>query len=428
MAKRAFILLFSCASLFSIHVGAEDDITFETGLTAFQKGNYLESFYIWKTLAGEDDPLSSYNLGVLYANGLGTEQDAVRALVLYRQSAEAGYAPAQFNLGMAYLRGEGVNVDYKAAARWWLKAAEQKNIQATFNLATLYMKGLGVEKDETIARGLYKLSADLGDVRSARMLAELDKQDRAGAGEPAATMTGDEIESWIEKQPTENYTVQVFAMRDEALALDNIVKRGLVHEIALFRVRSDGEDWYKALYRSFEQREDAIQARDEMKRIFPEQSPWLRTFGDVRRETKGEPGQGAAGEKHTLPKRQISTEQINGELRRGQSAFIDQQYGDAFDSWWPLAQIDVAEAQYGLGFMYESGWGVEQDFAKAFHWYERAANLGHAKSQYNLGMLYLTGLGVGLDLNKGHHWISAAADQNDARALSYFETMQLRKK
>lgn len=110
-------------------------------------------------------------------------------------------------------------------------------------------------------------------------------------------------------------------------------------------------------------------------------------------------------------------------LRAGQRAFNAQNYAEAFEAWEPLAEQGVVDAQYGIAFMYESGWGVEKDFSKAFRWYQLAAQQGHVKSQFNLGMLYRDGKGVAQNDALGLYWIQTAADRGDERALSYLQNL-----
>jgi len=43
-------------------------------------------------------------------------------------------------------------------------------------------------------------------------------------------------------------------------------------------------------------------------------------------------------------------------------------YATALKSFRPLAEQGVAEAQFGLGFMYGEGLGVSQDYAEAMKW------------------------------------------------------------
>ena len=415
-----------CGFLFflSASTTAEEAVSFKDGLTAYQQRNYLEAYYIWKSLASEGDSASAYNLGVLYAQGLGVGRDPGKAAGLYLQSAETGYALAQFNLGMAYLTGEGVSQDYRQAALWWVKAAEQEHVQATFNLATLYQKGLGIKKNEAIARRLYQRAADLGDQRAIQWLSGANVQKKKEVIAPKAEVSSQETqirrEAWIQQQPKNNYTVQVFAFNSEPQAVNHIRDNKLVADTALFQVDENETVWFKVVYRSFDTRHAAVQARDELSAMFPEQEPWLRRFSDVHGEINGV-SNGGKSKEAASSENSDAVADVNDQLRRAQSAFNKQSYDEAFALWEPLAEIDVVEAQYALGFIYESGWGVEQDYAKAFDWYGKAAESGHVKSQYNLGMLYVNGLGVDQDLNKGRFWIQTAANNSDARAVDYLE-------
>lgn len=226
--------------------------------------------------------------------------------------------------------------------------------------------------------------------------------------------SGIKREPWILQQSHQLYTIQLSAFNNETSAIDFITDNSLQRDVALFRANSGGKVWYKAIYRTFTKRKDAVQAKQELSRRIPEQAPWLRRFSDIQQEINGTV--------HTAVVGSTGDQLVAQELRRGQSAFNQQDYARALQVWLPLAEQGVVEAQYGLGFMYESGWGVRRDYAKAFEWYEHAANLGHAKSQYNLGLLYLNGFGVEKDASKGHYWVQSAAGQKDIRALDFLES------
>ena len=77
------------------------------------------------------------NLGLLYQEGYGVEQDWQQAAELFRQAAEQGDDAAQFNLGLSYAQGEGVPQDYDEAAKWWKRAAKQDNKDAQAALEEL---------------------------------------------------------------------------------------------------------------------------------------------------------------------------------------------------------------------------------------------------------------------------------------------------
>jgi TPR repeat protein len=76
-----------------------------------------------------------------------------------------------------------------------------------------------------------------------------------------------------------------------------------------------------------------------------------------------------------------------------------------------------ADAQYYLGYCYETGRGVDQSFSTANDWYEKAANQGNVDAQYKLGHSYRTGRGVPIDLAVALGWYKKAANNGDRDAL-----------
>ena len=52
------------------------------------------------------------NLGCMYENGQGVDQDDAMALELYTKAADQGHASAQCNLGCMYRNGVAVVVVY----------------------------------------------------------------------------------------------------------------------------------------------------------------------------------------------------------------------------------------------------------------------------------------------------------------------------
>ena len=81
------------------------------------------------------------------------------------------------------------------------------------------------------------------------------------------------------------------------------------------------------------------------------------------------------------------------------------------------AQKDAC-AQHAIGWMYDSGEGVDEDMTQAFAWYEKAAQQGLSKSQFNLGVLYRDGVGVEQDMGAAKTWFGKAAAQGDEEAAA----------
>ena len=103
------------------------------------------------------------NLGLMYAQGLGVEQDYAQALQCYQQAADQGAAQAQSNLAVMYSHAQGVAQDFQAARKWYQAAAEQGLPSAQSSLATLYANGQGGEADYAQALHWYQAAAAQGD-------------------------------------------------------------------------------------------------------------------------------------------------------------------------------------------------------------------------------------------------------------------------
>ena len=97
------------ATLLSSYALADE---FQRGLVAFNDGNYEQAMEAWLPLAESGDLNAMYNVGLLYDEGLGVEQDKERALAWYLVPAQEGDVSAQFNVAMIYDFGDGDPADW----------------------------------------------------------------------------------------------------------------------------------------------------------------------------------------------------------------------------------------------------------------------------------------------------------------------------
>jgi hypothetical protein len=144
-------------------------------------------------------------------------------------------------------------------------------------------------------------------------------------------------------------------------------------------------------------------------------------------------------------------------LEEAVSAYMNEQYADAFPALKQLAADGDPTAQFLLALMYRNGEGVAadeheytrwlrtfeesarrgdpgaqwslsckyrwgdhfpQDIARANEWLERAAEGGNADAQYHLAHYYKHGeFGYLQDSEKAHSWLTRAADQEHPEAL-----------
>ena len=114
-----------------------------------------------------------------------------------------------------------------------------------------------------------------------------------------------------------------------------------------------------------------------------------------------------------LAKRQISAEAQGEELvaifERANELLYGEDPLEGIRLYKMVAEKGDADAQYVLGYCYESGEGVEQDYAEAEKWYRKAAEQNHAGAQCGLGYL-------AQDYAQAVRWYRKAAEQNHAEA------------
>jgi TPR repeat protein len=87
----------------------------EAGLKAFRAKDYAIAYKEFKAASDQGDAAAQFNLGLMFARGVGVKQDLQEAMRLYHESALQGNAMAQYRLGFRYAHGWGVQQDYAEA-------------------------------------------------------------------------------------------------------------------------------------------------------------------------------------------------------------------------------------------------------------------------------------------------------------------------
>ena len=95
------------------------------GYQSYLKGHFDAAHEEWLPLAELGDAEAQFNMGVMYDEGAGVQQDLATAAVWYEKAAEQGFVDAQANIGMMYYHGQGVPCDHKTAVGWLQMAADQ---------------------------------------------------------------------------------------------------------------------------------------------------------------------------------------------------------------------------------------------------------------------------------------------------------------
>ena len=95
------------------------------------------------------------------------------------------------------------------------------------------------------------------------------------------------------------------------------------------------------------------------------------------------------------------------------------------EKWLSMAaDQDSAWAMMALGLLYtQGGDGVPQDHVKAVELFRKASDRGDAEAQYNLGWAYESGLGVAKDRQQALEWYGMAAGKGSAIALQRLDKL-----
>lgn len=151
---RSTLQIFGWAILAGIASVAPSRADLQTGIDAYNLGDYATAHEVLRPLAEAGDAEAQVTLGLMYKLGQGVPQDYAKAAEWLRRSAMQGNSAAQGILGIMYVKGEGVPQDYVRAHAYFAVAGAQ-----------------GQKDGFTARNGLEKLMSP-EDIAEARRLAD----------------------------------------------------------------------------------------------------------------------------------------------------------------------------------------------------------------------------------------------------------------
>ncbi|MBV5321173.1 MAG: sel1 repeat family protein [Sulfuricurvum sp.] len=107
-----------------------------------------QSFWELYTTALRGDKIAQYQVGVMYEQGNGIEQNQSLAAHWFEESAKQGFVDAQYNIAIMYASGRGVRADEGLAMMWLSRAAKQKDHEARKLLLKIIDGELDSDKQE----------------------------------------------------------------------------------------------------------------------------------------------------------------------------------------------------------------------------------------------------------------------------------------
>lgn len=271
-------------------------------------------------------PDAQYEVGLMYANGIGVPQDFKQAVDWIRQSAERGHVPAQYLLATRYASGVAIEKNEHQAFVWFLRAAAQGHPKAYFRLGKLH----GAAHPEA-AFVCFLEAAKLGVPEAQLVVAQ------AFAKGDGVDPDARQALHWCKASAD-----QGLATAQHALAEMYVLGQGGVApdmDAAFF--------WYR---RAASQRYAPAQVA--MERLDNEGAGRFAALGQSRRR------RGAAERRHV-----------------------------GVSEWTDAAEHGDANVWYHLGLMFELGMAVPQDLSQAEYWYTRAALGDDVRAQFALAKL-----------------------------------------
>ena len=152
---------------------------FSLGTEALQNEDYETAVRYLEMAAEAGEAAAQTNLGIMYVNGIGVEQNHEKAVEYFLQAAEQGQPIAQTNLGVLYAGGDGVEQDYEKALEYYRQAADQGYNWGQYNLAYCYLVGQGVEENREKAIEYFEMAAAQGNEKAAEELRKLSMEEKA---------------------------------------------------------------------------------------------------------------------------------------------------------------------------------------------------------------------------------------------------------
>ncbi|MFW2541368.1 SEL1-like repeat protein [Primorskyibacter sp. 2E107] len=352
---------------------------------------------LFKSAAARGNAEAQYYLGMLYSDGVGTEQSPQDALTWMLAAAENGHVPAMFELSRIYSRGLGAQANKEQAIRWLTEAASAGHAEAQYYLSFALDSGRGLAQNRGEALNWLRRSAEAGLVPA-----------QAALGRKYLNADGTERNAaegirWLQQAANRG---DVAAMSDLAQAYLGAEGVAPNPELAI-RLFSEAAD--AGLPRAM------IGMGQMLENGFDGQAPNMEAaLGYYRKAVE------AGSEEAVLMLGQrAGAGKLDGLLaphRVVPWASASAQAGDAKALDWLKARSDegLRPAQTAMALWLLSHEGAPEEAAALL---TGAAEAGDVEAQHQLGLLYIRGKGVDQDYVQAHKWLNVAAAGGSAEAL-----------
>ncbi len=282
----------------------------------------------WLTAAANNGFIpAQFNLGNNYHLGKYGRANNKMAALWWEQAAAQGFAEAQYLLGTIYYWGEGIELDLKESIYWLDKAANSGLKKA--RTAVLQARAGTLGRDNTIpeniayddprivlgtpaAKGVGKgpsvireqvvvkpgkvetpttesidSKATLGVKGSDKPLKDVPVKTTVDEKGTEATQDSPQNQelSWVQQQPADNYTIQLFASVGMRHCEKHVtqLKQSYRLEVHAYPFVMQRKNMCAVIYGSFPSRSAAMARLQKLPGKIRQAKPWLRKLGGLQR-------------------------------------------------------------------------------------------------------------------------------------------------
>lgn len=385
------------------------------------KQNFAQALELFLREAETGNALAMYDLGRMYADGLGCDADSqtahrwyAKALLAFRfaeaKEEEKKRSYLWYRIGKMYAADLGVteSVDtkmtekeqkeqrYQEAAKWLEKASAMGHKYAQYSLAGLYYRGQGVKQNYMKAYELYECSAKQGNPYAEYALAKM-LRDGIGVRKNAV------LASEYFKDAFSGFSLMEEKSHDDKLQY----RLGWMLHTGTGTEKNDllAEEYWKQsvkLGNPYAQYALAKLWLDIGTGDLEQAVEWMKIAADDN---------GNQNAQYRLGKIYLQGKYVTQDVKKAEAYFK------------MAAEQENGYAAYQLGKLYLSEEFLPKDVEKGIRWMETAAEKGNQYAQYTLGKLYFYGYDVPQDREKAVYYLKASAEQGNVYAQFFLDHM-----
>ncbi|GAM87452.1 hypothetical protein ANO11243_054770 [Dothideomycetidae sp. 11243] len=308
------------------------------------KQSYEKAITWFKRGIQYGDVLSQYSMGVMYMHGLGVPKDPIRASTYLSSAADSGMAVAQTDLGVLFLDQGNVAV----ARAFFELATANGHIEAYYYVAELAEQGLGRDRSCATAVAFYKAAAEMAEVVHSSFIEANEAYD---SGDTQKAIVAYMMAA---EQGSENAQANVAWLLDQTKPLYSIP--ALLSRVLPF-VKQTATSAADATLSLIYYTRSARQMNYDS----------LVKAGDYHLLGLGYNANSSLVESATTPPA------TDDNTEPAQSALLQSNPENAAACYQAAAEaMRSAQAMWNLGWMHETGTGVEQDYHLAKRYYDLA--------------------------------------------------------